>query len=149
MEKTAFELQTKDVVISGCQGIRQHHRKTLPLQISTCREQKERGGEKMIETKEFRMTTISVMVVLFVLSFWSLVMAITAPAAGSFAYDIYDIAVDRILKGPIGFVGGMIAMVVGAISAIQARILLAIPAILGGALLLKADSIVTSLGMIV
>ena len=103
----------------------------------------------MIETKEFRMTMISVMVVLFVLGFWSSVMAITTPAAGSFAYDIYDIAVDRILKGPIGFVGGMIAMVVGAIAAIQARILLAIPAILGGALLLKADNIVTSLGIIV
>lgn len=103
----------------------------------------------MFETKEFRVTMMTIMVALFVMSFWSPVMAITAPSTGSFAYDIYDIAVDRILKGPIGFVGGVVAMAVGAIAAIQARILLALPAILGGALLLKADNIVTSLGMIV
>lgn len=103
----------------------------------------------MFETKEFRITIMAIMVALFILSFWSPVMAITAPTTGSFAYDIYDIAVDKILKGPIGFVGGVVAMVVGAIAAIQARILLALPAVLGGALLLKADSIVASLGMIV
>ena len=32
--------------------------------------------------------------------------AITAPVAGSFAYDVYDMAVNSILKGPIGFVAG-------------------------------------------
>lgn len=103
----------------------------------------------MFETKEFRVTTMVIMVALFVMSFWSSVMAITTPSAGSFAYDIYDIGVDKILKGPIGFVGGVVAMAVGAIAAIQARILLALPAILGGALLLKADNVVTSLGMII
>ena len=103
----------------------------------------------MFETREIRLSCMAIMIALFILSFWSPVMAITTPAAGSFAYDIYDIAVDRVLKGPIGFVGGVVAMVVGAIAAIQARILLALPAILGGALLLKADNIVTSLGMIV
>lgn len=103
----------------------------------------------MFETKEIRLTIMAIMVALFVMSFWSPVMAITAPAPGSFAYDIYDIAVEGILRGPIGFVGGVVAMAVGAIAAIQARILLALPAILGGALLLKADNVVTSLGMII
>lgn len=75
--------------------------------------------------------------------------AITAPVAGSFAYDVYDIGVNKILQGPIGFVGGVMAIVVGAIAAIRAQIMLAIPAILGGAVILKADAITTSLGMIV
>lgn len=74
--------------------------------------------------------------------------AITAPAQGSFAYDVYDIAVNKMLGGPIGFVGGVMAMAIGAISAIQQRIMAAIPCIIGGAMLLKADSILTSLGAI-
>lgn len=31
-------------------------------------------------------------------------IAMTVPAAGSFAYDLYDIGVNQILLGPIGFV---------------------------------------------
>jgi len=77
------------------------------------------------------------------------VHAITAPAAGSFAYDVYDIGVNDILKGPIGFVGGVAAIVLGAIMAIQGKIMGAAPAILGGAAMLKADSIVSSLGAII
>ena len=74
--------------------------------------------------------------------------AIMAPAAGTFAYDIYDIAVNSILKGPIGFVGGVGAIVFGAIEAMRGRILEAVPAILGGAALIKADAIVMTLGCI-
>ncbi len=77
------------------------------------------------------------------------VFAITAPAAGSFAYDVYDIAVTKMLQGPIGFVGGASAMVVGAVMAIQGKLMTAVPAIVGGALLLKADTLVTSLGAII
>lgn len=79
----------------------------------------------------------------------SRVYAINEPASGSFAYDLYDIGVNKIVKGPIGFVGGVVAMVAGAIAAIQARIMLALPAVLGGAALLRADSIVTSMGALI
>ena len=71
--------------------------------------------------------------------------AITAPAAGSFAYDVYDMAVNSILKGPIGFVAGLAAVCFGAAMAIQQKIGGAIPALLGGAVLLKADTIVSSM----
>lgn len=74
-------------------------------------------------------------------------MAFSAPAAGSFAYDIYDIGVNKVLKGPIGFVGGVTAVAVGAVATIQARLSMALPALLGGAVLLKADTIVESLGL--
>ncbi|MFB3925192.1 MAG: hypothetical protein ACE14T_03980 [Syntrophales bacterium] len=74
--------------------------------------------------------------------------AIGAPAAGSFAYDIYDLSVNSILKGPIGFVAGLGAVAYGASLAIRQNIGGAIPALLGGAALLKADAIVTSLGLL-
>jgi hypothetical protein len=84
-----------------------------------------------------------------VLISYSVVFAIVAPAAGSFAYDVYDVAVVKMLQGPIGFVGGVAAMIIGAVLAIQGKIMGAIPAICGGAVLLKADALVTSLGAIV
>jgi hypothetical protein len=76
------------------------------------------------------------------------VLAVAAPAAGSFAYDIYDIAVNDILKGPIGFVAGLGAVAYGAGLAIRQQIAGAIPALLGGGALLKADVIVGSLGVL-
>ena len=75
--------------------------------------------------------------------------AITAPATGSFAYSVYDVGVNDILKGPIGFVGGVAAIVYGAVAAIQGKVMAAVPSILGGAVMLKADSIVSTLGAIV
>ena len=98
--------------------------------------------------KEIRLMLV-LMAAAFVFGMSEMASAITAPVAGSFAYDVYDIGVNKILQGPIGFVGGVIAIVIGAIAAIRAQIMLAIPAILGGAVILKADTITTSLGMII
>ncbi len=74
--------------------------------------------------------------------------AITTPVAGSFAYDIYDVGVNDILKGPIGFVAGVGAIVFGAIEAIRKQPILGISSLLGGGILLKADTIVSSLGLL-
>jgi hypothetical protein len=57
-------------------------------------------------------------------------------------------AVNSILKGPIGFVAGLGAVCFGAVLAIQQKMGGAIPALLGGAALLKADSIVASMGLL-
>jgi hypothetical protein len=73
--------------------------------------------------------------------------AITAPASTAFAYDVYDVGVNSVLKGPIGFIGGVGAIVFGAVTAIRGAILQALPALLGGGVLLKADTIVTTLGV--
>ncbi len=75
--------------------------------------------------------------------------AITAPASTAFAYDVYDVGVNSVLKGPIGFIGGVGAIVFGAVTAIRGAVLQALPALLGGGVLLKADSIVTTLGVCV
>jgi hypothetical protein len=96
--------------------------------------------------KELRLM-LCFMAAALVFGFTDVASAITAPAAGSFAYDVYDIGINKILQGPIGFVGGVVAIVIGAIAAIRAQIMLAIPAILGGAVILKADAITTSLGI--
>lgn len=74
--------------------------------------------------------------------------AISAPSSGSFAYDVYDIAINQILKGPIGFVCGGAAIVLGAVNAIGGRVMSAVPCVLGGAAILKADAITTSLGLL-
>ena len=75
--------------------------------------------------------------------------AFTAPAAGTFAYDIFDIGVNQILKGPIGFAAGVGAMVAASVMAIRQMLLPAAATVLGGAFLLKADSVVSSLGAMV
>ena len=73
--------------------------------------------------------------------------AFTAPVAGSFAFSLYTIAVTDILQGPIGFIGGVGAVVLGAIMAIQQKIMMAIPCLLGGAALMSADTLLTSMGL--
>ncbi len=73
-------------------------------------------------------------------------MAMAVPAAGSFAYDLYDIGVNQILLGPIGFVAGVACMVFAAILAIRQMILPAAGVVLGGAFLLKADAVVQTIG---
>ena len=50
-------------------------------------------------------------------------LAMTVPASGSFAYDLYDIGVNQILLGPVGFTGGVACMCVAAILAIRQMIL--------------------------
>ncbi|MBL0700131.1 MAG: hypothetical protein JJV92_04550 [Desulfosarcina sp.] len=73
---------------------------------------------------------------------------IPTPAAGSFAYDVYDVAVNQLLNGPIGFTAGVGAMAFGGAMAIQQKIALAIPCILGGALVMTADTMTQTLGAI-
>ena len=74
--------------------------------------------------------------------------AVTAPAAGSFAYDLYDVGVNLILNGAPGFIAGM-GSVIWAATKIQQDWKLAALGILGGSALLKADDITASLGVII
>lgn len=121
---------------------------------------KQRGGKKMEEKKlknrdvirKADWTSIGVffsfLVMFLFANFIPDAFAFTAPTGG-FAQDVYDVGVTKILQGPIGFVAGVAAIVWGAIVAIQGKLMTAAPAVLGGAVLLKADSIVESLGCII
>ena len=75
---------------------------------------------------------------------------ITAPtAAGSpLGYDLYDVAVNDMLKGPAGFVGGLGAIVYG-VSQLAKSWMIAALSVLGGSAIIKADTIVASLGAII
>jgi hypothetical protein len=98
-----------------------------------------------------RKTTI--LMALSILCTWFLLpgnaLAMAVPAAGSFAYDLYDIGVNQILLGPIGFIAGVACMVFAAILAIRQMILPAAGVVLGGAFLLKADSVVQTIGALI
>lgn len=74
--------------------------------------------------------------------------ALNAPSQGSFLYDLYDITVNKMLKGPAGFVAGAAAIIYGSAMLITGRIAPAVLGLLGGAILIKADSIASSLGLL-
>ncbi len=93
------------------------------------------------------MTILAVMAAACLMSANAMAMAV--PAAGSFAYDLYDIGVNQILLGPIGFIAGVACMVFAAILAIRQMILPAAGVVLGGAFLLKADSVVQTIGAVI
>jgi len=80
------------------------------------------------------------------------VAAWNAPAQGSFAWDVYDIAVNKMLNGPIGFVAGMGAMGAGGYMIANSRaggMASGIPMILLGGALVNLDSITQSLGYMI
>ena len=74
--------------------------------------------------------------------------AIVAPAAGSFAFDLYDVGINDILLGAPGFVGAVIIMVVSAIN-LTRNWVISIAGLLGGVVLINADTITASLGMLI
>ena len=81
-------------------------------------------------------------------------MAITAPVApatGAVAplgYEVYDVAVNDLLKGPIGFVVGLGTIIFGALQ-ITKSWPIALMSVLGGTVIIKADAVVTSLGALI
>lgn len=74
--------------------------------------------------------------------------AFTAPSAGDFGYDVYDIVVNQILNGPIGFIGGVALIVFGA-TQIMKNWFVTILCIIAGTVLIRADSLVVTLGSLV
>ncbi|PTR12597.1 MULTISPECIES: hypothetical protein [unclassified Novosphingobium] len=74
--------------------------------------------------------------------------AFQAPAQGDLGYDIYDIVVNKGVKGPLGFVGGVAAFLFG-VSRLFSNIMIGIPTIVAAVCLIKADSILQTFGMVI
>ncbi len=74
--------------------------------------------------------------------------AFATPVAGSFGYEVYDVGVNMILKGPIGFMAGVLFIVYGGFQVLKSW-MMGIGAILIGALIVRADAMVTTLGALV
>ena len=73
----------------------------------------------------------------------------TGEGEDDFAYTIYEIVVEKMLKGAIGRVAGIAFLVLAAVQAARNNLVGSVPAIVAAALLLKADTIVESFGAIV
>ncbi|HPJ93797.1 MAG TPA: hypothetical protein PKY89_07775 [Deltaproteobacteria bacterium] len=91
-------------------------------------------------------TIASVMFVLLAAAVTAFALT-TAPAAGDFAFELYDVVANDILGGPIGIIAGIGALVAGAALAIQQKLLAAVPCLLGGIVILQSDAMIQSLGM--
>lgn len=80
--------------------------------------------------------------------------AITVPVAGvagapnPLGFEIYDVAVNQMLNGPVGFVAGVGIIGFGAMQIMKAWPV-ALLGVLGGSAMLKADDIVKTLGALV
>jgi len=74
--------------------------------------------------------------------------AFQAPAAGDLGYDIYDIVVNKGVKGPLGFVGGVAAFLFG-VSRLFSNVMIGIPTIVAAVCLIKAGTILQTFGMVV
>lgn len=74
--------------------------------------------------------------------------AFTAPAIGDLGYDIYDIVVNKGVKGPLGFVGGVAAFLFG-VSRLFSNVMVGIPTIVAAVCLIKSDTILQTFGMVV
>lgn len=75
--------------------------------------------------------------------------AVTKPEdANAFGYQLYETAVEQLLHGPIGFVGGVAIVIISALQ-ITKNWMLAASGVLDGTAVLKADSIVGTLGALI
>ncbi len=90
-------------------------------------------------------TTFVALAVVAALFLSSVASAFTAPATGDFGYDVYDIVVNQILNGPIGFIGGVALIVFGA-TQIMKNWFSTILCIIAGTVLIRAESLVVTLG---
>lgn len=75
-------------------------------------------------------------------------MAFTAPAAGDFGYDVYDIAVNQILGGPIGFIGA-VALIVWGATKMMTNWMITVVCVIAGTILIRAEDMVQTLGAVV
>jgi hypothetical protein len=74
--------------------------------------------------------------------------AITAPATGGLFFDAYDIVVNSMLKGAVGFVAAILIFAMSIGLFLMQKVVPGIVGIVCAAILIKADTIVTSLGAV-
>ena len=73
----------------------------------------------------------------------------TAPAAGSFGYDLYDLVVVQGIQGATGFIGAVFLLIAGIFLLVRQMVLWGITMLLGAAILGRADAIIQTLGCMI
>ncbi|EAT0258223.1 conjugative transfer protein TraE [Salmonella enterica] len=99
---------------------------------------------ELMDTRQAKVVT-ALFMFLALLVFSQGVFAFTTPSTGSFGYNVYDIAINKIASGPIGFVGGAWLIAMGS-TKMNEGWTRALPFILAGSCLIKLDEITQSLG---
>lgn len=76
--------------------------------------------------------------------------AFTVPSSSDLAYEIYDVAVNDLLKGPIGFVGGLGLVAYGLYGAVmgQGSVGTTVLALCAGGGMAAADTITETMGFL-
>lgn len=100
-------------------------------------------GEVKIEKKQV-IAFVSLILISVLLT--ATAFAYSAPAAGDPGYTVYDILVNKMIKGPIGSSGGVFLMALGATMINQSWVKGGATALSGG-IVFNADAVATSFGM--
>ena len=97
-----------------------------------------------------RKVLVMVVASLVVLAIAGVAMAFVSPAAAgtTVGYDLFDLIVNKIIKGPIGTAAGVVMLAAGAVGAAMGKLSSAAWPLVGGGLLVAAPTIATSLGML-
>jgi hypothetical protein len=108
-------------------------------------------GALTLSDRQFRHFNVAMLAVLALMITMQVnpVTAFTTPAAGSFGYDFYDVMVNKVANGSIGFVGGLFILVVGLVQVFRGQWALGCTALLAGTGIVKAETILNTLGAIV
>lgn len=100
--------------------------------------------KNLITKKHFTLMGFALLALAFCAS---TAMAYTDPASGDLFYEAYELVIDKILGGPIGFVIAAFMLLGGIILLVQGRgLLLPMVCIVGAAMIIKAKDIVGSFG---
>ena len=83
------------------------------------------------------------------MTFISKAIAITAPEAGTLGYDLYDVFVLQGLHGALGFIGGIAGILYSGAHLAAGNWKLPVLGVLGSSMLVRADKVTETLGMLI
>lgn len=99
-----------------------------------------------------------IFVLLFTIAAASIAAAFSTPAPTDFAFDVYNVLINKIFHGPIGYIGAVFLIGVGAMKTLvhydystvsPARTLYYLCWIILGTMILKIDNVMFSLGAVI
>lgn len=101
--------------------------------------------KKIFGTKKAQFATLALGLMAVMVA--SAAFAYTDPQSGDLFYEAYDIVINKIMAGPVGFIMGALMVIGGIITMVLGKgFLLPLIAVIGGAIIVKIDDIVSSFG---
>ncbi len=97
----------------------------------------------MSKLKSYLLSVVAMLSIFFV----SPAMAFTAPAAGDFGYDAYDIFFNKMVDGPLGWIGAGILVFWG-LSKVMQQWMMTLLCMISASAIIKWETLLTSLGAV-